>query len=124
MSPAEVRLRNDQASEVGFANVNATATPIETEPVTPPVAHDSSGIGGQPRGLTNLFFTEMWERFSYYGMRALLTLFMVAPAATGGLGYDTRKAGMIYGTYTMTVYMLSIPGGFLADNFLGARLPR
>ena len=96
-------------------------TPIETEPVTPLVAHDSSGIGGQPRGLTNLFFTEMWERFSYYGMRALLTLFMVAPAATGGLGYDTRKAGMIYGTYTMTVYMLSIPGGFLADNFLGAR---
>ncbi len=75
-----------------------------------------------PRGLYTLFFTEMWERFSYYGMRALLTLFMVAPVATGGLGFDTRRAGVIYGTYTMSVYMLSIPGGFLADNFLGARL--
>ena len=83
--------------------------------------HDTGGIGGQPRGLTTLFFTELWERFSYYGMRALLTLFMVAPVAAGGLAYDNRKAGMIYGTYTMCVYMLSIPGGFLADNFLGAR---
>ncbi|MEY4387331.1 MAG: hypothetical protein RLY20_2614 [Verrucomicrobiota bacterium] len=74
-----------------------------------------------PRGLYPLFFTELWERFSYYGMRALLTLFMVAPVAAGGLGYDLKRAGMIYGTYTMCVYMLSIPGGFFADNFLGAR---
>lgn len=74
-----------------------------------------------PRGLYPLFFTELWERFSYYGMRALLTLFMVAPVAAGGLGFDTRRAGIIYGTYAMSVYMLSIPGGFLADNFLGAR---
>jgi len=74
-----------------------------------------------PHGLYPLFFTELWERFSYYGMRALLTLFMVAPAAIGGLGYDVPRAAMIYGTYTMSVYMLSIPGGFLADNFLGAR---
>lgn len=74
-----------------------------------------------PRGLYPLFFTELWERFSYYGMRALLTLFMVAPGAAGGLGFDTARAGMIYGTYAMSVYMLSIPGGFLADNFLGAR---
>lgn len=76
---------------------------------------------GHPRGLYTLFFTELWERFSYYGMRALLTLFMVAPVASGGLGYDTPRAAMIYGTYTMSVYMLSIPGGFIADNFLGAR---
>jgi POT family proton-dependent oligopeptide transporter len=75
-----------------------------------------------PRGLYPLFFTELWERFSYYGMRALLTLFMVAPAAAGGMGYDNHRAGIVYGTYTMSVYMLSIPGGFLADNFLGARL--
>jgi POT family proton-dependent oligopeptide transporter len=54
-------------------------------------------------------------------MRALLTLFMVAPAAAGGLAYDNRKAGIIYGTYTMCVYMLCIPGGFIADNFLGGR---
>jgi POT family proton-dependent oligopeptide transporter len=74
-----------------------------------------------PRGLYPLFFTELWERFSYYGMRALLTLFMVAPAGAGGLGYDNHRAGLIYGTYAMSVYMLSIPGGFLADNFLGAR---
>src|SRR5438105_4719063 len=75
-----------------------------------------------PRGLSTLFLTEMWERFSYYGMRALLILFMVAPIAAGGLGYDNRRAGLIYGTYTMSVYMLSIPGGFIADNFLGSRL--
>src|SRR5437773_3149758 len=77
---------------------------------------------GHPRGLSTLFLTEMWERFSYYGMRALLTLFMVAPVAEGGLGYDNKRAGLVYGTYTMSVYMLSIPGGFIADNFLGSRL--
>jgi len=84
-------------------------------------AIDSGGIGGQPRGLTTLFFTEMWERFSYYGMRALLILFMVAPAADGGLGFGVRRAAFVYGTYTMGGYLLSIPGGFIADNFLGAR---
>ena len=87
-----------------------------------PSSAPTTSPSGHPRGLYTLFFTEMWERFSYYGMRALLTLFMVAPVATGGLGFDTRRAGVIYGTYTMSVYMLSIPGGFLADNFLGARL--
>jgi POT family proton-dependent oligopeptide transporter len=92
-----------------------------SSPPPAPVAHDSSGIFGQPRGLTNLFFTELWERFGYYGMRALLTLFMVAPIAKGGLEFSTRTAGIVYGTYTMSVYMLSIPGGFIADNFLGGR---
>lgn len=82
---------------------------------------DTAGLGGHPRGLTTLFFTEMWERFSYYGMRALLILFMVKTAADGGLGYDTKKAAAIYGTYTMSVYLLSILGGFIADNFIGAR---
>lgn len=98
---------------------SAPPSDLGAVPTTDP--HDTGGIGGQPRGLTTLFFTEMWERFSYYGMRALLTLFMVAPVAAGGLAYDNRKAGIVYGTYTMCVYMLSIPGGFLADNFLGAR---
>ncbi|MBL9190183.1 MAG: peptide MFS transporter [Opitutaceae bacterium] len=83
--------------------------------------HDTGGIGGHPRGLTTLFFTEMWERFSYYGMRAILMLFMVKTAAEGGLGFDTKKAAAIYGTYTMSVYLLSILGGFIADNFIGAR---
>lgn len=82
---------------------------------------DTGGLGGHPRGLTTLFFTEMWERFSYYGMRALLMLFMVKTAAEGGLGFDTKKAAAIYGTYTMSVYLLSILGGFIADNFIGAR---
>lgn len=76
---------------------------------------------GQPEGLRRLFFTELWERFSYYGMRALLTLFMVAPIAAGGLELSTAEAARIYGNYTMAVYMLSIPGGFIADRILGAR---
>lgn len=82
---------------------------------------DRSGIGGHPRGLTTLFFTEMWERFSYYGMRALLVLFMTLSIAEGGLGFETEKAAAIYGTYTMSVYLLSILGGYIADNFIGAR---
>ena len=78
-------------------------------------------FAGQPAGLQRLFFTELWERFSYYGMRALLTLFMVAPIAQGGLALSTPDATRIYGNYTMAVYMLSIPGGFIADRILGAR---
>jgi POT family proton-dependent oligopeptide transporter len=77
-------------------------------------------FAGQPRGLSTLFFTELWERFSYYGMRALLTLFIVAPVTSGGLGLTSVEAARIYGNYTMAVYMLSIPGGFIADRFLGA----
>ena len=80
-----------------------------------------SGWAGHPRGLSTLFFTEMWERFSYYGMRALLIYFLVAPEDAGGLGFDTKKAGLIYGTYTMSVYMLAVLGGFVGDNFLGLR---
>ncbi len=81
----------------------------------------TSWFKGQPPGLSTLFFVELWERFSYYGMRALLTLFMVAPATQGGLGFDVAEAGRFYGTYTMAVYMLAIPGGVLADTVLGAR---
>jgi len=77
-------------------------------------------FAGQPHGLSTLFFTELWERFSYYGMRALLTLFIVAPVVTGGLGLSTVEAARIYGNYTMAVYLLSIPGGFIADRYLGA----
>ena len=114
----------------GFAPCLAPATlapQMSLPPATAPssatfgVQSETGGLGGHPRGLTTLFFTEMWERFSYYGMRALLVYFMVAPAAAGGLAYGNRKAGIIYGTYTMCVYMLCIPGGFIADNFLGGR---
>lgn len=82
---------------------------------------DNQGIGGQPRGLTTLFFTELWERFSYYGMRAILILYIVAPTSDGGLGFSTKNAAAIYGTYTMWVYLLALPGGFIADRWLGAR---
>jgi POT family proton-dependent oligopeptide transporter len=68
-----------------------------------------TGFAGHPRGLATLFFTELWERFSYYGMRALLALFVVTPIAGGGLGLTTIDAARIYGNYTMAVYMLSIP---------------
>src|SRR2546423_13397447 len=61
----------------------------------------------------------MWERFSYYGMRALLILFMIAPAAAGGLGFATPKAASIYGLYTMSVYAMSIAGGWFADRYIG-----
>jgi POT family proton-dependent oligopeptide transporter len=79
--------------------------------MNPPARH--------PPGLSTLFFTEMWERFSYYGMRAFLVLFMVASPAVGGLGFSDAHAGMIYGLYTSMVYLLSVPGGWLADRYLG-----
>ena len=79
------------------------------------------GFFGHPRGLSTLFFTEMWERFSYYGMRAILILFMTAPVTVGGLGFDTAKAGPIYALYVSSVYLLSVPGGWVADRVLGLR---
>lgn len=83
---------------------------------------DAAGLAGHPKGLTPLFFTELWERFSYYGMRAILVLYMVALPAEGGLGFDTKHATSIYGTYTMSVYLTALPGGLIADHILGARL--
>ena len=78
---------------------------------------------GHPRGLSTLFFTEMWERFSYYGMRAILVLYMVAPL-TGdnpGLGMDEGVSKAVYGAYTGLVYLLPIAGGWIADRVLGMR---
>src|SRR5438477_9142953 len=72
-----------------------------------------------PRGLSTLFFTEMWERFSYYGMRAFLILYMVAPVARGGLGFSDIDAASIYGTYTGSVWAAAILGGIIADRGLG-----
>jgi len=77
------------------------------------------GLAGHPPGLGVLFFAELWERFSYYGMRALLVLFMVTPVAEGGLGFTAAEAAVVYGNYTMAVYLLTIPGGLAADRFLG-----
>ncbi len=78
---------------------------------------------GHPKGLFILFFTEMWERFSYYGMRAILVLYLVATTAgdNPGLGWDNSDALSLYGWYTMLVYLMSIPGGWIADKVLGAK---
>ena len=87
-----------------------------------PNVSDDSGFAGHPKGLGPLFFTELWERFSYYGMRAILMLYMTSTVAQGGLAFDTKHAASIYGTYTMSVYLTALPGGLIADYFLGARL--
>lgn len=84
------------------------------------MASDQSFFG-HPKGLSTLFFTEMWERFSYYGMRALLLLYMLAPVSEGGMNLSTQTGGAIYGLYTMFVYLLALPGGWLADKFFGLR---
>ena len=78
-------------------------------------------ILGQPAGLATLFFTEMWERLSYYGMRALLILFLVDQVAHGGLGLDDRTASAIYGMYVGGTYLSCLPGGWLGDRVLGSQ---
>lgn len=85
------------------------------------VAAQDKTFFGHPRGLSTLFFTEMWERFSYYGMRALLVLFMVSSIENGGFGFDDSKANAIYGLYTGGVYLLALLGGWLADRYIGQR---
>ena len=74
---------------------------------------------GHPRGLSTLFFTEMWERFSYYGMRAFLILYMTASMASGGLGFDDKHAATVYGNYVGAVWLTPIAGGLIADWLLG-----
>ncbi len=83
----------------------------------------SSELFGHPKGLFILFFTEMWERFSYYGMRAILTLYLVAETTSDnpGLGWSSQEALALYGWYTMLVYVASIPGGIIADKILGQK---
>lgn len=85
--------------------------------------HKQKELFGHPVGLYVLFFTEMWERFSYYGMRAILVLYLVgeATAENAGLGWSNGDALSLYGTYTMLVYVASIPGGIIADKLLGQR---
>jgi len=77
------------------------------------------GFFGHPRGLSTLFFTEMWERFSYYGMRAFLIYYMTASVAAGGLGFAVANAGTIYGLYTGSAWGAAILGGIVADRWLG-----
>ncbi len=95
------------------------SAPASASPTS--LAPEQRSFFGHPRGLSTLFFTELFERFSFYGMKALLILFMTTSAAQGGLGFETEKAGAIYGLYTAGVYLAAMPGGWLADRFLGQR---
>ena len=98
---------------------------MDTRTPPPPPALGLSGdtFFGHPRGLSTLFFTEMWERASYYGMRALLILYMTTAVAgqNPGMGMDVGTAAAIYGLYTGLVYLLALPGGWIADNLWGQR---
>lgn len=113
----------DSASNESMKNGGAAAPAQAEAPAT--AAAQRQDFFGHPRGLATLFFTELWERFSYYGLRALLVLFMTAPAGAAatnpGLGFGTEKATAIYGLYTAFVYLLALPGGWVADNIWGQR---
>jgi POT family proton-dependent oligopeptide transporter len=89
-----------------------TTSTSDSSPIQP--SPDDRAFFGHPRGLAVLFFTELWERFGFYGMRALLILYL-----TVGLGFEASKAGALYGLYTSLVYLIGLPGGWLADRLLG-----
>ena len=100
-----------------MTSTGSASTPPQTPSITGPT------FLGHPLGLTTLFMTEFFERFTYYGMRALLVLFLVA-ATTGanpGFGIDRTTAGAVYGLYTGAVYLGSLPGGWIADRLIGQR---
>ena len=97
------------------SSVNVGATTLDQPP------SGDRGFFGHPRGLSTLFFTEMWERFSFYGLRPLLVLFMTAALASGGFGFDRTQASAIVGIYAASVYLASLPGGWVADRLLGLR---
>jgi POT family proton-dependent oligopeptide transporter len=86
-----------------------------------PHASTDTAFFGHPRGLSTLFFTELWERFSYYGIRPLLVLFMAAALTDGGMGMSRDQAAPIVGIYGASVYLASLPGGWVADRLLGLR---
>src|SRR4030095_7228031 len=96
-------------------STSVDATGVSPVPVT------DTGFFGHPRGLSTLFFTEMWERFSFYGLRAILFLSMTTAVAKGGLEFPRPYAGLIMATYASSVYWTPLIGGWLADKWLGAR---
>jgi POT family proton-dependent oligopeptide transporter len=100
--------------------VQAAALTADVPPDLAPYTQDKSFFG-HPRGLSTLFFTEMWERFSYYGLRPLLVLFMAAALNDGGFGLERTQASAIVGIYAASVYLFSLPGGWIADRLLGLR---
>jgi POT family proton-dependent oligopeptide transporter len=89
--------------------------------VQPTATPSDRSFFGHPRGLATLFFTEMWERFSYYGMRALLILYLTDQVAHGGLGFSDSLAGSVYGLYAAMVYLMCLGGGWVADRITGQR---
>ena len=108
----------------------ATEESVFGQPQAATVSHDEPPSGlerwtgntsffGHPSGLSTLFFMEMWERFSYYGIRPLLVLFMTAALMSGGFGFDRTVASSIVGIYAASVYLASLPGGWIADRWLG-----
>lgn len=101
-----------------MSDISAQANRIDTK-----VASGQRELFGHPMGLYILFFTELWERFSYYGMRALFVLFLTASAAAEnpGFGWTDSRALSLYGWYTMLVYVAAIPGGVLADKVFGQK---
>jgi POT family proton-dependent oligopeptide transporter len=97
-------------------DLSMTTTPPDAQPSQ---AQYDTRFFGHPRGLATLFFTEMWERFSYYGMRAILIFYMTDKIVKGGLGFNDDKAGAVYGLYTAMVYLLCLGGGWVADRIVG-----
>src|ERR1043166_6223719 len=88
----------------------------------PPSPVPGGEFFGHPKGLSTLFFTEMWERFSFYGIRTMLIVYMSIALSDGGVfGFDRATAGSILGIYAASVYLASLPGGWIADRWLGLR---
>src|SRR5258708_7861974 len=87
---------------------------------TPPPAEDKAFLG-HPKGLQTLFLTEFWERYSFYGMRGLLVYFLTDTAANHGLGLSPESGNSFYAIYNSLVYLLALPGGWIADRIWGAR---
>src|SRR3954447_6582034 len=109
------RMRDPRISDI-FLQTDSRMAQIVADTLP---QHSDTSFFGHPRGLATLFFTEMWERYSYYGTRALLILYMTAAVSGGGLGFSVMKAGSLYGFYTAMVYLLALPGGWVADRILG-----
>src|SRR6516165_4292561 len=97
--------------------MNELAEPSRAAPAVAP----ARTLLGQPFGLATLFLTEMWERFTYYGIQAVLILFMVATASRGGLGLDDKTSSSIFGLFLGSTYLLGLLGGWIADRLLGAQ---
>ena len=101
-------------------SAQALDSPIPRPGPVPDHPSPSHPLPNHPRGLATLFFTEMWERFTYYGMRAILILYMVEAVGRGGLGIDDQTASSIYGLYIAATYVFSLLGGWIGDRMTGA----